>query len=971
MKVLLLSQDLFLNIGGGQTVYRRIIEATPEVEFYYYRAGEPEVNPLRPANAKALPLSPLTPAGFQLYSRANPLMPPHHLRALNQVADYAKSVAGQSFDIVESPDYETFGGFIRDVFNFYRVRIGRVVLAMHGNISTSIRLNWNPGEALDLEELETRQFRAADGVYSLSKAYMEKWTERVPRNIEYLEPLNFVNRPAKLPDYRPRPSRKPNLCCIGRLEKLKGHDIFLELARWLPKELYHRPLLIGDNDPIPGGQASDRLYGNAVHRGWERIYYLGRFSQTQLSTLYAGKNLIILPVRADSFNLVTLEALFRGCPVAVSDRAGVCEYLDSEWPKLPYVKIDFSNLYGCLPELRDLLKNYDDYREELTRRLKENTAPLSGLDMAATYQRILGYSSGPARESFDLAIRRQYRRYFSNIIWFNIPQSLKPGLRSIRKQGDELFSSFRHAVRARLRKRSVYPYLPTVARYPSALRFFSGYPENTKAQLKDKLTHLYNTAESAPLMRAWFWSEIARLEDLRKKPLYAAAYKLRVMRLMGDDRFSWLPGCADSLKALKYDQEAAAATALYEGRPEESAQNVYQYLVEAREKHREKSAQPYELLEDHRDSLEPKVSVIVSLYNAAPKLRFFLTSLAQQTLVRAGKVEFIIQDSASPLDEKMALDSVISQTPLSVVYGRSTQRETIQSAWNRGIKLARAPYLVFLGVDETLYPEALELLAARLDARPHIDWVMSDSQVTEVDAKGILKNDVMTYNRREATKDHVYLETCYLSWVGGMYRKNIHDRFGYYDETFRGAGDTEFKNRILPDIEVEFLPMTLGLFLNYPEERTTASPSVEIEDSRAWYLHRTLGGVRYAFENRPLEDLKAQLLRTLGYQKSYCGHLSTDFDYGVALARYGYERSGDKWWPSILADLTSLRNILLTFEYGQKAGRLSVRQYIAGFKEAERIEREHRSRLGDETQPTYRLFNDNRYEQHSWLWKSI
>ena len=195
------------------------------------------------------------------------------------------------------------------------------------------------------------------------------------------------------------------------------------------------------------------------------------------------------------------------------------------------------------------------------------------------------------------------------------------------------------------------------------------------------------------------------------------------------------------------------------------------------------------------------MAVIVSLYKAADKLNNFLTAIAQQTLVRQGKVEFILVDSGSPTKEREALEGFLRDNPLSVVYARSHARETIQAAWNRGIGLARAPYLVFLGADETLYPETLEVLAQELDENPDVDWVMSNSIVTAVDDAGLYKNDIMPYDRTGAGKDHVYLETCYLSWVGGMYRKSIHDRFGYYDETFGAAGDTEFKNRILPYIK--------------------------------------------------------------------------------------------------------------------------------------------------------------------------
>src|SRR5262249_43507649 len=155
----------------------------------------------------------------------------------------------------------------------------------------------------------------------------------------------------------------------------------------------------------------------------------------------------------------------------------------------------------------------------------------------------------------------------------------------------------------------------------------------------------------------------------------------------------------------------------------------------------------------------------------------------------------------------------LRQTALAVnvpyLYVRTAQRETIQTAWNRGIALSRAPYLTFLGADETIVPDALATLAAELDADPALDSVQGNSLITEVDKYGAFVRDVMMYDRTGYTQDHVYLETCYLSWVGALYRRSIHDRFGWYDGTFGAAGDTEFKNRVLPFLKTKCVPQLL------------------------------------------------------------------------------------------------------------------------------------------------------------------
>jgi glycosyltransferase involved in cell wall biosynthesis len=341
-----------------------------------------------------------------------------------------------------------------------------------------------------------------------------------------------------------------------------------------------------------------------------------------------------------------------------------------------------------------------------------------------------------------------------------------------------------------------------------------------------------------------------------------------------------------------------------------------------------------------------------------------------QTLWKAGGVELILVDSGSPDDERSVVMEFVERHPdANLLYARTDERETIQAAWNRGIQLAKAPYLVFLGADETLYPEALEVLARELDADAGLDWVMGDSLVTSRDANGAFQSDVMLYDRTGATKDHAYLETTYLSWVAGMYRKSIHDRFGYYDQTFGAAGDTEFKGRVLPFIQVRFLPQTLGEFWNYPEERTTASPRAEIEDSRAWYLHRTPGGIRYAFENRPVEDIIQLLHNALGYRKCYAQHVSCDIEYALHLCNYLLNRRpGAVPYVALQADLAQMLADLRGLDFPRQLGPIAlVRQILMARWRARRFEARHRKLLRNPN-VSYRIFNDNRYEQHHWFW---
>lgn len=985
MRVLLTLTDLYKTIGGGQTVARSIIEQNPRINFTYLRVTEP-VNARRPKNCTTVP--------FSSRRYLKPKTPPPHtryeLQALEEADAIARSVAGQSFDIVESPDFMSFGWALPAACAYHGVKVGRFVLALHGNLSKSVELNWgSAGDCtLELELLERRQFEHADGVYGISKRYIQEWQSRIPRDVAYIDPLHFVF--AEPPVGPWQPNGKPSLYCIGRSERRKGNDLFVEFCRWLKPDGYKNLGHIGSPDFANGIDSKYYLTNMAKARGIN-IPYLPSHPPELLAALYRRPTLVVLPTRYDTLNLVALEALFSGCPIAVSSQTGVCDYLDADHSQIPYLKLDLNDFYSDVSKLNDLIENYDAYRARLYQALENNFQNLPQPNMVKLYTKFLdeppkfqkvtqnagaGISldriNSHNESHFYEEERLSWKRRSLNLARQLAPASLKSALRPlIHKPRDQIITYLQNS--GHLGDARYFSHLIDSQWVPHRLRDVGLRSERNQNALKEKLGTLYYYATN-PLYRCNFWLDMARVERLRGEDLIAATYELRILRLLGSDKLGLLPKLTKTLESKGFHLEAEAARACYND-PVSAPETVYRLLKERFDRLRYYSPKDWDYMDDRRQN-SPKVSLIVSLYNAEEKLYTFLSALSQQTLVKARQVEIILVDSGSPTSERTIFEAFHENTSLDIVFARSAKRETIQAAWNRGIKLARAPYLVFLGVDEILYPEALDVLASELDDHPDVDWVMANSIVTAVDESGSYKNDIMMYDRKGAWKDHTYLETCYLSWVGGMYRRSIHERFGYYDEAFRGAGDTEFKNRLLPHINVRYIDKMLGIFLNYPDGQTTASPMAEIEDSRAWYLFRSAGGVRYAFEYRPIEDAENLLKLCVGYRKSYCQHISTDIEYAALLADYLIERDpACKLANALASGLHELLNQFRGLELARSTpSRLEALQTMAkAWRTAKRLQTEHSALLKNSSNDPlhYQVMNDNRYEQHFWLWKSI
>lgn len=961
MRVLIADFDLFRTVGGGQTFYRAIIEQNPQIDFSYLIVNESQ-SALRPANAR--------PIRYQQtyldrhWTHYYDVLPPRWcLPAFLKASNIARSISGQRFDVVDLPDYEPFGYFLPAALAHHGVGAERVALSMHGVISTTIGLNWSSvGEQrIALELQEESQYRCVDIRYGLSLSYLDEWRCRSPLPSLYLSPLRFLKPPRPLPT---RLGGAPDLNFVGRTERRKGPDLFADLVWWLPSEAYGRARIIGPPSVDTRGVSSDEHLKRflANRRGAKPVEMVPAATPEELARLFAGRGLTVLPSRYDTFNLVALESLFAGCPTAIGNGAGVCRFLDETFPQVPYIKIDMQSPFTALGEISDVLCDYDRYRSGLIAALQSASPRIEGPSLSEIY-------SSPA--AFDREARLETSDWYDRLIKYD---GHSRGGRRAAHEARRLFVRCREVARQKLsattpvrrraeRKRIRSQPQSFTARYHA----IAWMPEQSAGDLERKQLACGQLIADLRIDRTRLWREMARIETLRGNDLVAATYRLRAMRLAGEDRYHDLARVVQTLTTHGYPHEAEVADAMY-GRHPDAIDRCRRLLDGRLSGQRRLPAFNYETLDDRRAPRAFRASVIVSLYNAADKLARFLDALSLQTLFASDQAELVLVDSGSPGEEYAVFRRWAEGRRLPMVYARSARRETIQAAWNRGISLARGRYLSFLGVDETILPTALEILAAELDASPDIDWVQANSLITNVDAHGQWTGDVMTYDRTGYAQRLVALETCYLSYVGAMYRRDLHQRLGYYDTSFGAAGDTEFKNRVLPFIKSKAVPQTLGVFWNYPDGQTTKSPRAELEDLRAWYLHRTAAGIGYLLQNADIDEAERLLFDALQYRKSYCRHPSSDIEYASLVAAHL-----EKHWRQTRA--TRLREGIerLLRAYRQLDCLTEIRApAIAGRLErvrqiAELVSNEHRLAMPGFS-PDYDVFHDNRYEQHNGIW---
>ncbi len=236
--------------------------------------------------------------------------------------------------------------------------------------------------------------------------------------------------------------------------------------------------------------------------------------------------------------------------------------------------------------------------------------------------------------------------------------------------------------------------------------------------------------------------------------------------------------------------------------------------------------------------MNPLVSAIVSTYNSERFIRGCLQDLTEQTLFRQGLLDIIVVNSGSQQNEEAIVREFQGHYP-AIQYIRTEERETIYGAWNRGLPAARGKYITNANTDDRHAPEMLEKLAAVLEQNPDVAYVYSHFYITEVPNQTWecrtpcrVADWHPPYSRQELLQH-------YFCGPQPMWRRSLHDEYGYFDERMKSAGDYEFTLRISQTHKLMRVPEVLGLYFQNPDslERTAGTGDREDAWIRELYFH--------------------------------------------------------------------------------------------------------------------------------------
>ncbi len=263
-----------------------------------------------------------------------------------------------------------------------------------------------------------------------------------------------------------------------------------------------------------------------------------------------------------------------------------------------------------------------------------------------------------------------------------------------------------------------------------------------------------------------------------------------------------------------------------------------------------------ESAQDMSDS--PKVSLVVPTYNQADYLGPCLDSIMFQDYPN---LEIVVVYEAEATDHtREVIEDFLASVPTQrvsyasnyneatgevertehhrypqkgreIVVLRNERNRGATFAYNLGFQAATGEYCTYIASDDLCHPQMVSTLAAPL-AADAADFVYSDMFVFDDRGRILREFKLPDYSFRAC------FGNWYLCGVSKLYRRALHERFGWYDDGFV-ANDHEF-----------YLRLALGgaRFLHVPKTLY----SVRIHENREIGVHSPASWVRLLDESKSL-----------------------------------------------------------------------------------------------------------------------
>lgn len=235
------------------------------------------------------------------------------------------------------------------------------------------------------------------------------------------------------------------------------------------------------------------------------------------------------------------------------------------------------------------------------------------------------------------------------------------------------------------------------------------------------------------------------------------------------------------------------------------------------------------------------ISLITSLFNSKEYIEGFMENMIKQTIF--DQCELFIVD-ANKKKEKHLLKKYLKYKNIKYTHISDfglKKDPGVYGCWNLGIKNCQGQYVTNTNIDDRRAHNALQKQFELLESKSYIDLVYYRTLETDKPNENFLSNsakkefpciDFSLENLLRVNSPH-----CQPMW-----RKSIHDKYGYFNETLKYAADYDMWLRAADEgSQMYKINETLGLYYRNPNgissnEDNLAEAIAEVNILKMQYL---------------------------------------------------------------------------------------------------------------------------------------
>lgn len=231
-------------------------------------------------------------------------------------------------------------------------------------------------------------------------------------------------------------------------------------------------------------------------------------------------------------------------------------------------------------------------------------------------------------------------------------------------------------------------------------------------------------------------------------------------------------------------------------------------------------------------------SLFCSFYQGQTFIKSYLQNILEQSIF--SQVEFILLNCNSPEDEEQYILPFIKQYE-NIKYYKLDNDPGLYAAWNFAINLCSSDIIGNWNIDDRKNRDGLEILLHQFDKDPELDIAYGFTYISRIANEKYIDN---SYNEIYPYLPHSLSNLlrnnsphCMPLW-----RKRIHDKVGYFDESYKTAADGDLWLRCaVAGCKIKMINHPVGLYYENPQGRSTNPETLremiqEVNNMRSKYI---------------------------------------------------------------------------------------------------------------------------------------